>query len=225
MKSRILLLMTVFLMIFTYGKSQAARIATATVNNTEVRELHLPPAEKGGGKPFMEVLNERKSSRNFSERELEPHILSNLLWATNGINREENGKRTAPSARDMREIDVYVVTSEGAYLYIPEEHQLKAIKAGDFRKEAAGRSEFAAKAPVILVFVANDKKMEKMDAAAKDAYAHIDCGYVSQNVYLYCASENLGTVALGGVDKVGMTKALDLKEDKVILSQPVGYTE
>ena len=99
MKSRILLLMTVFLMIFTYGKSQAARIATATVNNTEVRELHLPPAEKGGGKPFMEVLNERKSSRNFSERELEPHILSNLLWATNGINREENGKRTAPSDR------------------------------------------------------------------------------------------------------------------------------
>jgi SagB-type dehydrogenase family enzyme len=222
MKVRIFSLVAVCLMIFGYGKSQAVAISAA---RDGAQELHLPPAEKGGGRPFMELLNERKSTRQYSERELEPHILSGLLWAANGINREEDGKRTAPSARDMREIDVYVITPQGAYLYIPEGHRAKLVKTGDFRKEAAGRSEFAAKAPVILVFVANAKKMEKMDAAAKDAYAHIDCGYVSQNVYLYCASEKLATVALGGVDKAGMAKALNLKEDKVILSQPVGYME
>ncbi len=226
MKVKLFSLVTVFLMIFMYGKSQSARIsATAAADATEIKELHLPPAERGGGRPFMEVLNERKTTRHFSERELEPHLLSGLLWAANGINREDDGKRTAPSARDMREIDIYIITPQGAYLYMPEGHQTKLIKAGDFRKEAAGRSEFAASAPIILVFVANAKKMEKMDAAAKDAYAHIDCGYVSQNVYLYCASENLATVALGGVDKEGMTKILDLKEDKVILSQPVGHMD
>ena len=227
MKLRALSLTAILLMVFMYGKSQSVSIrpvATAEEQQQQ-HKMELPPAERGGGRPFMEVLNERKTTRKFPERELEPHILSSLLWAANGVNREEDGKRTAPSARDMREIDVYVITPQAAFLYIPEKHDLKLIKDGDFRKEAAGRSEFAATAPVILVFVANAKKMEKMDAASKDLYAHIDCGYVSQNVYLYCASENLGTVAIGGVDKAGMSKILGLKEDKVILSQPVGYIE
>jgi len=223
MKVKVLSLMTVFFMVFMYGKSQSASTSAAT--NEERSELHLPPAERGGGRPFMELLNERKSTRNFSDRELEPHILSGLLWAANGVNRDEDGKRTAPSARDMREIDVYIVTSFGAYLYIPEEHQTRLIKTGDYRKEAAGRSDFAANAPIILVFVSNAKKMEKMDASSKDLYAHIDCGYVSQNVYLYCASEHLATVAIGGVDKVAMGKILGLKDDKVILSQPVGHMD
>lgn len=224
MKVKIFSLVSIFLMIFIYGKSQAVKISAAEADGsvTEARKLDLPPAEKGGGRPLMETLNERKTTREFSDRELEPHILSNLLWAANGINRKEDGKRTAPSARDMREIDIYIITREGAYLYIPDGHLTKLIKEGDFRKEAAGRSDFAANAPIILVFVANAKKMEKLDASARDAYAHIDCGYVSQNVYLFCASENLATVAIGGVDKAGMTKILGLKDDKVILSQPVG---
>lgn len=226
MKVKIFSLITVFLMIFMYGKSQSVKIsATASAEAAEGKELHLPPAERGGGRPFMELLNERKTTRKFNDRELEPHILSNLLWAANGVNRKDDGKRTAPSARDMREIDVYVITPQGAYLYIPEGHQTKLIIVGDYRKEAVGRSEFAANAPIILVFVANAKKMEKMDAAVREDYAHIDCGYVSQNVYLYCASENLATAAIGGVDKVSMAKILRLKEDKIILSQPVGHVD
>jgi len=226
MKLRTLSLTAIFLMVFIYGKSQSASIRpVSAAEDQQQHKMELPPAERGGGRPFMEVLNERKSTRKFPEKELEPHILSGLLWAANGVNRDEDNKRTAPSARDMREIDVYVITPKAAFLYIPEKHDLKFIKEGDFRKEAAGRSDFAASAPIILVFVANAKKMEKMDAASKDLYAHIDCGYVSQNVYLYCASENLGTVAIGGVDKAGMSKILGLKEDKVILSQPVGYIE
>ena len=230
MKIKNLSLMTAFLLISVCGKSQVDRTinvasADATVTDREIKELYIPPAERGGGRPFMELLNERKSTRKFSEREIRPHVLSTLLWAANGINREEDGKRTAPSARDMREIDIYVITQQGAYLYVPEVHQVKLIKTGDFRKEAAGRSDFAANAPVILVFVSNAKKMAKMDVASRDLYAHLDCGYVSQNVYLYCASEHLATVAIGGVDKIGMSKVLGLKEDKVILSQPIGYID
>jgi SagB-type dehydrogenase family enzyme len=197
--------------------ADAAKVTEST------KELRLEPAERGGGRPLMEVFNERQSIRQISEQELEPRILSQLIWATNGVNREGEGKRTAPSAKNAQEIDIYIVTREGIYLYIPEGHTTKAIKSGDFRKMAVGRNEFAAEAPVVLVFVANAKKMEVFDATTKDFYSGIDCGYISQNVYMYCASENLATVALGGIDKDALGKILGLKNDKVLLSQPVGY--
>jgi nitroreductase len=116
-----------------------------------------------------------------------------------------------------------VVTREGVYLYIPDGHITKLIKSGDYRKLAVGRNEFAAQAPVVLVFVANAKKMEGFDVTTRDFYSGIDCGYISQNVYLFCASENLATVALGGIDKKAVGEAFGLKNDKVLLSQPVGY--
>ena len=222
MKLRFLTLGTLFLFISMNSFSQK----TDAVNADERRELHLEPVEKGGGRPFMEVLNERQTIRKFVNRELEPRLLSGLLWAANGVNREESGKRTAPSARDAREIDVYLVTMDGIYLYIPEGHTARFIKGGDHRIEVLGsRSTFAYEAPVVLVFVENGKKMEKFDAASKDFYSAVDCGYVSQNVYLYCASENLATVVLGGINKETVGKILELKGDRVLLAQPVGYRE
>jgi SagB-type dehydrogenase family enzyme len=201
--------------------------------DADMRELHLTPPERGGGRPLMEVLNERQSIRKFSPRELEPHIMSGLLWAANGVNRREDidgetggaaGKRTAPSARDAREIDIYVVTPFGVYLYIPDDHKAKSIKNGDYRKEIlAGKSEFACEAPVVLVYVASAKKMEKFDVATKDIYAAVDCGFISQNVYLYCASERLATVILGNFNKEATIKALGLRNDKVLFVQPVGH--
>jgi SagB-type dehydrogenase family enzyme len=189
-------------------------------------EIRLEPVERGGGRPFMEVLNERQSIRQFSERELEPRILSGLLWAANGINREAEGKRTAPSARDAREIDVYMLTPHGAYLYDPEVHGLKLIKPGDYRKEVLAKSEFALQAPVVLVYVANSKKLEPFEASTREFYAAVDCGFVSQNVYLYCASEHLATVVLGGgANKEALGKILGLVKDKVLLTQPVGYRD
>jgi SagB-type dehydrogenase family enzyme len=195
----------------------------------------------------MEVLNERQSTRRFSPRELEPHILSGLLWAANGVNREASdddearearaatgnmaagnaasGKRTAPSARDAREIDIYVVTAHGVYLYIPDGHTAKTIKNGDFRREILGGAAFAHQAPIVLVYVANAKKMEKFDPATKDIYAAVDCGFISQNVYLYCASEHLATVILGNFSKESVIKVLGLKNDKAMFVQPVGHRE
>jgi len=221
----------------------------------DIRELHLPPAERGGGRPLMDALNQRQSIRRFSPRELEPHFISNLLWAANGVNRDANeddetrearatravtaatadnmapagntigGKRTAPSTRDAREIDIYVVTAYGVYLYIPDGHTTKNIKKGDFRREILGSSTFAHQAPIVLVYVANAKKMEKFDPATKDIYAAVDCGFISQNVYLYCASEHLATVILGTFNKETVIKVLGLKNDKVMFVQPVGHRE
>ncbi|MDR1181762.1 MAG: SagB/ThcOx family dehydrogenase [Bacteroidales bacterium] len=188
-------------------------------------EMRLEPVERGGGRPFMEVLNERQSIRQFSERELEPRILSALLWAANGINRDAEGKRTAPSTRDVREIDVYMLTPHGAYLYIPEGHGIKLIKPGDYRKEVLPKAEFAHQAPVVLVYVANSKKLESFEASSREFYSAVDCGFVSQNVYLYCASEHLATVVLGSVNKEALGKILGLVKDKVLLAQPVGYRD
>ena len=202
------------------------RAVEATREAGEVKEIVLEHVERGGGRPFMEVLRERQSIRRFMPRELEPRHLSGLLWAANGVNREDEGKRTAPTARDAREIDVYFVTMEGIYLYIPEGHRATFIKGGDHRKEILGqKSAFAFEAPIVLVFVANSKKMEKFDAGNRDFYAGVDCGYVSQNVYLYCASENMATVVLGGINKEAIGKILELKNDKVLLAQPVGYKD
>jgi SagB-type dehydrogenase family enzyme len=207
-----------FLSVNSFSQAPSARVE-------RVAEFHLEPAERGGGRPFMEVLNERQSTRQFSERELEPRILAGLLWAANGINREAEGKRTAPSARDAREIDVYMLTPHGIYLYVPEGHRTKLIKPGDYRKEALVRAEFALQAPIVLVYVANSKKLEKFDAASREFYSAMDCGFVSQNVYLYCASENLATVVLGGINKEALGKLLGLVNDKVLLAQPVGYRD
>jgi SagB-type dehydrogenase family enzyme len=211
----------IYLSINLYSQSPAARESKIERGH----EIHLEPVERGGGRPFMEVLNERQSTRQFTERELEPRILSGLLWAANGINRETEGKRTAPSARDAREIDVYLLTPHGIYFYIPEGHRMRLIKTGDYRKEALVRSEFALQAPIVLVYVANGKKLEKFDAAGREIYSAIDCGFVSQNVYLYCASENLATVVLGGINKEALGKILGLTNDKVLLAQPVGYKD
>ena len=210
----------------------AARMA----DGEEMPELHLMPPERGGGRPLMEVLNDRKSTRRFAPRELDPHIMSGLLWAANGVNRDvtdeavaagtattAGGKRTAPSARDAREIDIYIVTERGIYLYIPDGHVAKGIRNGDFRREILGKSTFAHEAPVVLVYVANSKKMEKFDLASKDIYAAVDCGFISQNVYLYCASEQLATVILGNFSKEAATRVLGLRNDKPMFAQPVGH--
>jgi SagB-type dehydrogenase family enzyme len=218
--------------LFTFGTlliflsiNSFSQTTDTKVNAEKSPEMRLEPVERGGGRPFMEVLNERQTTRQFSERELEPRILSGLLWAANGINREGEGKRTAPSARDAREIDIYMLTPHGIYLYIPEGHSAKLVKPGDHRKEALARAEFAFRAPIVLVYVANTKKLEKFDATSREFYAAVDCGFVSQNVYLYCASEHLATVVLGGINKESLAKILGLVKDKVLLAQPVGYRD
>jgi SagB-type dehydrogenase family enzyme len=171
----------------------------------------------------MEVLKDRKSSRAFSAEKLPGQMLSNMLWAAFGVNRPDSGKRTAPSARNWQEIDIYVATADGLYLYDARGHMLRQVLAGDIRA-MTGRQTFVGEVPVNLIYVADFSRMGGAADEDKVLYSAAGTGFIGQNVYLYCASEGLATVVRGLVDRPALAKAMKLRSDqKVILAQSVGY--
>ncbi|MBO4581125.1 MAG: SagB/ThcOx family dehydrogenase [Bacteroidales bacterium] len=212
---KILILVIAVSMISINAKAQSTTTATATG-----QDLILEPVD-GGGMPLLEVLKERKSIREFNPQEIEPMRISRLLWAANGENRPDEHKRTAPSARNSQEIEVYVFLNSGIYKYMPEDHQVKKIRNGDFRKQVL-KQDMNMDAPMILVLVANYDKMKGFEIADRDFYSAIDCGYVSQNIYLCCESEQMSTVAVGQIERDKIAKLINLKNGKVMIAHPVG---
>lgn len=185
--------------------------------------VKLPLAQRVGGKPLLEALARRRSAREFSPRELSPAVLSNLLWAAFGVNRPETGGRTAPSAHDWEEIDVYVATARGLYVYDATAHALRERLGRDIRART-GLQDFVAQAPVNLVYVADLSRMAQASAEDKAQYAGPDAGFIAQNVYLFCASEGLATVVRGMVDRPALAKLMGLApQQRIILAQSVGY--
>ena len=188
------------------------------------RSLPLPPPDTTGGKPLMKALSERTSTRSFSDRTLTDQVLSDLLWAGFGINRPD-GHRTAPSARNWQEIDVYVFRHDGVYLYDAGHNALKEVMAGDLRART-GSQDFVATAPLNLVYVADLSRANAKNADDAMLYLGADCGCIVQNVYLYCASAGLGTVVRGTVDRKNLAEILKLRVDqRILLAQTVGYPE
>lgn len=200
----------------------AAGLVLASALDANAEEIRLPPPVMEGGAPLMEALANRRSQRSFSEEALDEAMLSNLLWAGFGINRPERGDRTAPSWRSSKETDIYVARADGVWLYDPEENRLTKHLDADLR-EITGRQPFTAEAPVVLIFVADRERMDDAPLEQQILYAHVDAAFVSQNVYLFAASEGLATVVLGNVDKPALTEALGLREEQVLtFTQPVG---
>ncbi len=185
------------------------------------QNIKLPAPRKEGGKPLMQALNERQTYRDFSSKQLSNQQLADLLWAANGVNRPESGKRTAPSARNCQQIEIYVFMEKGVYLYDAKENMLKLMVNGDQRKMVA-MQPFPAEAPVLLVMVANYDKMKDMDMEHKEFYGATDCGNVCQNIYLYCASEGMHTVSLGSIHRDKIKDLLKFN-GKAILAHPVGF--
>lgn len=173
------------------------------------------------GNPLMEVLAKRSSSREFSAEPLPENILSNMLWAAAGINRPDSGKRTAPTAMNRQEIDVYVATESGIYLFDAKSHSLKMIAAGDLRG-LTGKQDYVKEAAVNLIYVADYSRM--ISSPDQELYASADTGFISENVYLYCASAGLATVVRAYIDRPTLSKAMKLRADqKIVLAQSVGY--
>jgi nitroreductase len=184
--------------------------------------IALPAPHQEGGMPLMQALKQRKTSRAFSEKRLPPQQLSDMLWAAVGINRAD-GKRTAPSTRNWQEMEIYVVSQEGVYLYDPQANQLVGMVPGDLRAMTSVQS-FVAAAPINLIYVADRSKAKTATDDDWVMYSATDAAFISQNVYLYCASENLATVVRGGIDRKALGKLLGLPESKrVVLAQTVGY--
>jgi SagB-type dehydrogenase family enzyme len=189
----------------------------------ELKPIQLPEPQMNIGRPLMQVLKDRSSSRAFGTDTLPLQVLSNMLWAASGVNRLDSGKRTAPSAVNWQEIDIYVAKADGLYLYDAKEHTLTPVLAEDIRA-MTGRQSYVQEAPVNLVYVADFSRMSRGTEEDKVFYSAADTGFISQNVYLYCASEGLATVVRGSVDKPALTKAMKLRPDqRVILAQSVGY--
>ena len=193
-------------------------LVAISVSAQEQKPIVLPKPQTDGGKPLMQVLKERKSGRDFSPEKLPPQMLSNLLWAAWGVNRPD-GRRTAPSASNRQEIDIYVATAEGVYLYNAKDHQLEPVLKEEIRA-ATGRQPYVGQAALNLIYVADQTRMGRAD----DAMAFADTAFISQNVYLFCASEGLATVVRGSVDRESLAKSMKLRPDqKITLAQTVGY--
>lgn len=183
--------------------------------------VQLPSPRMEGGKPLMQVLKERRTTRAFADRKVSPETLSNLLWAAFGINRPD-GRRTAPSARNWQEIDIYVSTADGFYLWSPVKNILIPVLTRDARA-LTGTQDHAASAPVSLVYVADYSKVTG-GGTDREVLVGADTGFISQNVYLFCASEGLATVVRASIDRDALARELKLRPDqKIILAQSVGY--
>lgn len=205
------------------GGALCLLLATPLASFAEgAKVIPLEPPRKDGGMPLMDALRERKSVREFSGELLSPRQLSDLLWAAFGINRPEKGGRTAPSARNWQEIDIYLATADGFYLYDPRGHRLIQEGAKDIR-ELTGQQPFVAGTPVNLVYVADYGRMGEDGGEEKAFYAAADAGAISQNVYLFCASEGLATVVRASLDAPALAKAMGLRnEQRIVLAQSVG---
>ena len=191
------------------------------------QDIQLPLPARKGGKPLMEALDERGSAREFSEKELTLQQLSDLLWAAWGINREADGKRTAPSSHNNQEMDVYVTLKSGLYLYDAKGNVLIQIHDRDIR-DLTGTQDFPATAPVNLVYVADLAKRGLQegqlvtDTDLLSSWANT--GFMAQNVYLWCASEGMSCVIRAMVPRDKLAPEMGLKPQQVIiLAQTVGF--
>ena len=187
-----------------------------SLSSMNAADIELPQPQKTGGMPLMEALSNRKSTREFStEKRLSTQQLSDLLWASCGYNRED--KLTIPTALNRQEVSVYVITPEGAWLYAAKENKLIQVTDKDVRNYAAAQ-DFAKNALLNIAIVSDKAKMEH------DVFAGTAAGAVMQNIYLWCASNEIGTVTRGSFDGANLAKALGLKDtQRVMLVQTVGY--
>lgn len=196
--------------------------------------IALPKPESDGGKSVLAALRERRTNRNIRPDQLPPQTLSNLLWAAWGVNREKGnfGKpgRTAASASNSQEIDLYVALPEGVYLYEAMPHRLTPVVAGDFRARA-GRGA-AATAPANIFFVADLTRYDQGpsqpdrrigDPEVQKGYYYVATGLIASNIYLFAASHGLAAW-FHNCNRDAAAKDFKLRpEQRVLYAQTVGY--
>jgi len=190
----------------------------------------LPKPKIQGGKPLLEALSQRKTLRNFTPAALPPQTLSNLLWAAYGVNRPD-GKRTAPSARNVQDIDIYVFLPDGVYVYDAVPHALKPVLAGDQRGKAFKQPLPAGSVtpPVTIIYVADGEKTKpgggrSPDGSPQAAWSNVHVGFIAQNVYLYAAAEGLASSFRANVDPDALSALLNLRPaQKPLYSHLVGF--
>ena len=188
-------------------------LSAAAFAADKVIKLPKPNLNRTGA--VMKALSERHSTREYASKALSLADLSDLLWAANGINRQESGMRTAPSALNKQDVDVYVVLPEGSYLY---------DAAGDYRGAVAGGQAFVKTAPVSLVLISDLSRFGDAKSPRSQLMGAMDAGIVSQNISIFCSAANLATVPRASMDNEQLKKVLKLKDSQMpMMNHPVGH--
>jgi SagB-type dehydrogenase family enzyme len=207
---------------------------------TDLEPIQLPETQKTGGMTLLEALQLRRTERGISTKEIPLQVLSNLLWSAFGVNRVKSSfnkpGRTAPSASNSQEIDLYLLLKDGVYLYEATKHSLKPVKAGNF-KVISGRGSSAQRtsiAPLNIIYVADLSRYDLGpdqpdpyigDPEVQKSYYYTDTGFIAQNVYLYAASEGLASW-FHNCDKNIIKKELYLHDYQIVLfAHTIGYPE
>ena len=205
------------------GSTMLAAIQPSALFANQSKANLLPSPSTGNGGSLLSALKNRKSTRSFSSQPLSQQMMSDLLWAAFGVNRPDIGFRTAPSPMNKQEIEIYVATADGLYFYDATFHQLVQLKNDDIRS-FCGKQGFVAKAALNLIYVADFSKLGDRNDDKKLFYAAADTGFISQNVYLFCAAFGLGTVVRDWIDRQVLAEKISLrKEQRIVLAQTVGY--
>jgi hypothetical protein len=198
-------------------------LTTVTCFAQEPKILSLPKPDMQFPASVMEALQTRSSARAFSDKALSYQEIANIVWAGNGINRPETGKRTAPSAHNWQDIMLYVFLPEGVYLYLPKEHALQEI-LHEYLRQLAGLQEYVKTAPLNIILVSDQAKMENTSAEDKALLSGANAAFVAENIYLYCAGKKLAVVVRAMIDKATLAKRLNLSGDqKIIMGQTIGF--
>jgi nitroreductase len=203
-----------------------------------LKAFQLPSPAIDDGVTVFAALGLRKTVREFNGSELSSQLISNILWAAFGVNRTSGPfgapGRTAASASNSQEIDLYVALKDGVYLYDAVNNRLAPVTAGDLRTLALtpGQRGVDAKAPVHLIYVADLHRLTHTkgfqepglhDAEVQKSYYFVDTGLIAGNVYLFCAAHGLGAW-FHNCDKDGIARKLGLRpEQRVLFAQSVGY--
>lgn len=212
----------------------ASSVLTAALAGRAAMAQSLPDAMTGyGAMPVADALARRESIRAYADRPLEDDLLLALLWAANGVNRPDVDGRTAPSWRTAKDTEIYVASASGVEHFEAAENRLVSVSPDDIRTSVSPQP-FVGAAPTVLIYVSELSRilaaagLEESDFDAVTEVhriaAHVNAAVVSQNVYLFCAAEGLGTCLVGGVDRAAIATALDLSEGQVVTYvQPVGH--
>lgn len=184
-------------------------------------QIELPQPEVEALAPLGMTLQRRQSVRTFSEDEIPMEQLSTILWAAYGINRPEEQRRTVPSARNVQELNIYLFNKDGVYLYNAEKNILEPIANGDYRSSISRQPHFK-QAPYAIVIAVDYNRMKDFDDEGRNFFSAVDAGYVSQDIYLACASFDLGTVACGAIERDKLNELLKLNNGKALLAHPIG---
>ena len=203
------LILALMSMVIACGSAFAAQKTAPEPEFIPTIDIQLPAPQTEGGMPLMDALKNRKTVRTFTSQELDEQTLSNLLWAANGINRED-GKHTAPSAMNLQEVVIYAIMPKGVYYYYPKGHFLKRVMKEDLRP-------LVGNAPLTLLYAANLAQQTKINAAC-------DIGFIGQNVYLFAAANGHATVFKGSLNTAAIDQKLELRlGQEVLYGQSIGY--